>query len=81
MIFLEFDWLEFLLLPKKQGACGDYRTISLMSHVLKLFHKIIHRRIYKVCEESVTDTQFGLIKGVGTRDDDVNCNIFPQASL
>lgn len=86
------EWLmsEFLILPKKQGAkaCGDYRTISLMSHMLKLFLKIIHRRIYKVCEERVTNTQFGFMKGVGTRDAlfclqvlfqrcrDMNCNIF-----
>uniref|UniRef100_A0A8D8Z4U1 Craniofacial development protein 2 n=1 Tax=Cacopsylla melanoneura TaxID=428564 RepID=A0A8D8Z4U1_9HEMI len=86
------DWLisEFIMLPKKQGAkrCGEYRTISLMSHLLKLFLKIIHRRIYRICEERVTDTQFGFMKGVGTRDAlfslqvlfqrcrDMNCNIY-----
>uniref|UniRef100_A0A8D8Q762 Craniofacial development protein 2 n=1 Tax=Cacopsylla melanoneura TaxID=428564 RepID=A0A8D8Q762_9HEMI len=86
------EWLvsEFIMLPKKQGAktCGEYRTISLMSHLLKLFLKIIHRRIFKLCEERVANTQFGFMKGVGTRDAlfslqvlfqrcrDVNCDIY-----
>ena len=47
-------WLssEFVVLPKKPGAkqCSDYRTISLISHLLKLFLKIIHKRIYIKCE-------------------------------
>lgn len=75
------EWLisEFILLPKKQGAkkCGEYRTISLMSHLLKLFLKIIHRRIYKICEERVSDTQFGFMKGVGTRDAVQSTGIIP----
>lgn len=86
------EWLlsEFVMLPKKQGAkkCEDYRGISLMSHLLKIFLKIIHKRIYKICEERISDTQFGFMKGVGTRDAlfsiqvlfqrcrDVNCDIF-----
>uniref|UniRef100_A0A8D8VL77 Craniofacial development protein 2 n=2 Tax=Cacopsylla melanoneura TaxID=428564 RepID=A0A8D8VL77_9HEMI len=86
------DWLksEFIILPKKQGArkCGDYRTISLMSHLLKLFLKIMHRRLYRICEEHVSPTQFGFMKGLGTRDAlfsihvlfqrcrDMNCNIY-----
>jgi len=82
------EWLisEFILLPKKQGTkkCGEYRTISLMSHLLK----VIHRRIYKICEERVADIQFGFMKGVGTgealfsiqvlfqRCRDMNCDIY-----
>lgn len=70
--YIPKEWLvsEFIMLPKKQGAkmCSEFRTISLMSHLLKLFLKVIHRRIYKVCEERVANTQFGFMKGVGTRD-------------
>ena len=55
---------------------------------MKLFLKIIHRRIYKLCKERVADTQFGFMKGVGTRDAlfclqvlfqrcrDMNCDVF-----
>ncbi|CAF4751217.1 unnamed protein product [Pieris macdunnoughi] len=51
--------------PKK---CNDYRTISLMSHVLKLFLKVIHNRIYSKCESTLSCTQFGFRSGLGTRD-------------
>ena len=66
------DWVQstFVTLPKSNSAkrCEDYRTISLMSHVLKIFLKIIHNRIYKKCEENISETQFGFRKGLGTRD-------------
>lgn len=32
------------ILPKKE--CSDFKTITLKSHTLKTFLKIIHRRIY-----------------------------------
>ncbi|KAL1447016.1 hypothetical protein WDU94_015647 [Cyamophila willieti] len=86
------EWLksEFITLPKKPGAkvCGDYRTISLMSHMLKLFLKIIHKRIYRQCEEQIAPNQFGFVNAVGTREAlfsvqvlfqkcrDVSCNVF-----
>ncbi|XP_022184225.1 uncharacterized protein LOC111043552 [Nilaparvata lugens] len=86
------SWLksEFITLPKKPSAktCDDYCTISLMSHVLKLFLKIIHKRIYKLCEEQIALNQFGFLNAVGTREAlfsvqvlfqrsrDVNCSVF-----
>ena len=85
------DWLmsTFVTLPKKPSAtqCKDYRTISLMSHVLKLFLRIIHQRIYRRIEEHLTNTQFGFRNGLGTREAlfsmqvliqrcrDVNCEV------
>ena len=39
-----------------------------MSHACKIFLKIIHSRIYKKCEELISDTQFGFRNGLGTRD-------------
>ena len=38
---------EFIALLKKAGAkkCDEYRTISLIIHMLKLVFKIIHRKI------------------------------------
>ncbi|KAL0893269.1 hypothetical protein ABMA27_014867 [Loxostege sticticalis] len=66
------QWLisTFITIPKKSRpkACSEYRTISLMSHVLKIFLKIIHGRIYRKCEEDLDDTQFGFRNGFGTRD-------------
>ncbi|CAG9828617.1 unnamed protein product [Diabrotica balteata] len=44
------EWLTsiFICFPKKKNLreCSDYRTISVMSHVLKLLLKVIHNRIY-----------------------------------
>lgn len=61
---------EFIALPKKTGAkrCEEYRTISLMSHLLKLFFKKIHRRIYKTYEAQISKNQFGFVYAVGTRE-------------
>uniref|UniRef100_A0A8D9AT98 Craniofacial development protein 2 n=1 Tax=Cacopsylla melanoneura TaxID=428564 RepID=A0A8D9AT98_9HEMI len=85
-------WLtsEFITLPKSTGAkrCEEYRTISLMSHLLKLFLKIIHRRIYNKCELLISQNQFGFVNAVGTREAlfavqvlvqrcrDVNCDVY-----
>ena len=46
----------------------EYRTISSISHVLKLFLKIVHSRIYTKCEENIGRSQFGFKNGFGTRE-------------
>lgn len=66
------DWLKstFVTIPKKQHPkqCSDYRTISLMSHVLKIYLKVIHARIYNKLESQLSDSQFGFRNGLGTRE-------------
>lgn len=66
------DWLKstFVTIPKKPNArkCSDFRTISLMSQVLKAFLYIIHSRIYRRLENHIGKTQFGFRNGLGTRD-------------
>lgn len=66
------DWLKstFVTIPKKHNAkrCKDYRTISLMSHVLKIFLRIIHSRLYMKIEEHISETQFGFRNNLGTRE-------------
>lgn len=52
--------------------------ISLMSHVLKIFLRIIHSRIYNKCEEQINDTQFGFRKGLGTREAIFCMNVLTQ---
>ncbi|KAJ2952534.1 hypothetical protein O0L34_g6852 [Tuta absoluta] len=69
---IPIDWLKstFVTLPKISNAkkCSDFRTISLMSHMLKIFLKIIHSRIHTKIEDKISDTQFGFRNGLGTRD-------------
>lgn len=49
-----------------------------MSHTLKIFLKVLHRRIYKKCEESISNTQFGFRQGLGTREAIVATQVLVQ---
>lgn len=63
--------IDFCAYPEKakcKGECSEYRTIALMSHTLKLFLKVIHKRIYGKLEEDISSTQFGFRAGLGTRE-------------
>lgn len=58
----------FILIPKKYNAkkSSDYHLISIAIPTLKIFFKITHNTIYKKCEDSMGDTQFGFRTGLGT---------------
>lgn len=79
------QWLSstFVLIPKKLNPreCSDYRTIALMSHTLKLFLKIIHKRIYRRLEEYISNTQFGFREGLGTPEALFGINVLFQRCL
>ena len=52
--------------------------ISLISHLLKAFIRIIYNRIYRKCEGQVNDTQFGFRNGVKTREALFSLNVLTQ---
>lgn len=64
--------LAFLLLPinsiPTDRKCEDYRHISLMSHVLKIFRKIIQQQIKRKCEQVLWKEQLGFANGLGIRE-------------
>lgn len=66
------EWLKstFMAIPKINNAkkCNDHRLISLMSHMLKIFLKIIHNRLFKKCEANMGELQFGFKEAMGTRE-------------
>lgn len=78
------DWLRstFITLPKKAKAnkCSEYRTISLMSHVLKVFLTIIHNsiRVRAQCDDQLGESQFGFRSGMGTREALFALNVLVQ---
>lgn len=76
------EWLRsvFITIPKKQRArrCNDHRLISLMSHTLKVFLKIIHSRIRNKCENDLDETQFGFRNALGTREAMFALNVLLQ---
>ena len=46
--------------------CGNYRGIKLTSHTMKIWERIIDRRIRE--ETTIGDEQFGFMPGRGTTD-------------
>ena len=64
-------WRQSTLIPifKEKGdiqECKNYRGIKLMSHTLKLFERIMDRRMRE--EVQIGRGQLGFMKGVGTTD-------------
>lgn len=65
------EWRESLFLPIYKGngdtqVCGNYRGIKLMPHTLKIWERIIERRLRE--EVKVDNDQFGFIPGRYTTD-------------
>ena len=60
----------FISLPKKPKAtmCGDYRLISLMPHITKIFLRVVLNRIKTIIDIEMDEAQFGFLPGRGTRE-------------
>ena len=68
---------SFIKIPKKSDAqeCSDHRTISLMSHMIKIILKIILTRIERKIEDEIAESQSGFREGVGTREGIINLRL------
>ena len=67
------DWQKAIVVPmwKKKGSkkdCSSYRGISLLSHVGKMYAKILELRTRAKTEHLLSDAQFGFRKGRGCTD-------------
>ena len=65
------EWRRSVLVPLYKGKgdikeCGNYRGIKLMSHIMKLWERIIEARIRK--EVTIAEQQFGFMPGRSTTD-------------
>ncbi|CAH2099151.1 unnamed protein product [Euphydryas editha] len=65
------EWCNSSLVPifKNKGDiqdCSNYRGIKLMSHSMKIWEKVIARRMRE--ESEITQNQFGFMPGRGTMD-------------
>ena len=72
---------QYSLLYKKNpraNECGDYRTISLMPHITKLFLRIILNRIKYKIDNEIGEEQFGFRANNGTREATFCFNIISQ---
>ena len=73
----------FVLLPKKPRAtdCSDFRTISLMCHVLKLLLIIIQKRMAHTIDFEISEEQAGFKKNSGTREAIFNLKMITEKYL
>ena len=73
----------FIALPKKPKTmdCSKHRTISLMSHVMKVLLKIILNRNRNKMEAEINEKQSGFRPKVGTREGIFNLRIFLEKYL
>lgn len=73
----------FITLPKSPGTveCSNHRTISLMSHVLKILLKIILERIRNKIKPEISDVQYGFVKDKGTRNAIFNVRIISERAI
>ena len=60
----------FIALPKKRNAieCELHRTISLMSHLIKIVLRTLMWRERKSIRPEIGKEQYGFMKGTGTRN-------------
>ena len=65
------EWRDSVIVPifKDKGDiqdCGNYRGIKMISHTMKIWERIIDRRLRE--EISIEEEQFGFMPGRGTTD-------------
>ena len=65
---IPMEWRDGVIIPiyKEKGSiqdCGNYRGIKLMSHTMKIWERIIDRRLRE--ETTIGDEQFGFMPGRG----------------
>ena len=60
----------FICLPKtpKATMCAEYRTLSLMNHILKVILKVILLRNKQKIENEISNLQSGFMSGKGTQE-------------
>ena len=60
----------FIPTPKKPKAieCGNYRTISVMSHTTKLLLKVLLNRLKSSIHQEINECQYGFMPDKGTRN-------------
>ncbi len=67
------DWIKAIIVPVykgkgRNGECGSYRGISLLSIPKKIYGKIITERVQRLTEEKISEEQGGFRKGRGCVD-------------
>ena len=66
----DMEQSTFVTIPKKPNAqnCTDFKTSSLLSHVIKLLLKVKQQKIISKINREVSRLQNGFRAGLGTRE-------------
>lgn len=66
------EWGRAIVCPvfKKgdRGDCSNYRGISLLPHAMKLYERILEKRLRTEVEDKLNEAQYGFRPGRGTTD-------------
>jgi len=66
------DWVNSIFIPfhKKRSSeeCGNYRTISLISHASKVLLNVFHASLRYYIDNQIPPEQDGFVKDRGTRE-------------
>ena len=69
---LPADFTEsiFIVIPKTNNAteCGDFRTLSMITHTSKIILQIIKKRIGPIIDSKIADSQLGFRRNRGTTE-------------
>ena len=70
------EWRDSVIVPifkEKRDIqdCGNYRDIKMISHTMKIWERIIGRRLTE--ETTIGEEQFGFMPGRGTTDAIILC--------
>ena len=65
------DWRNSILVPVYKGkgnplVCGSHRAIKLLEQPMKVFERVLEKRIR--CQVLIDNMQFGFMPGKGTTD-------------
>ena len=65
------DWSKSILVPLYKGkgdpmACGSYRAIKLLEQTMKIYERVLEKRIRS--QVDINEMQFGFMPGKGTTD-------------
>jgi len=65
------EWRSSTVIPLYKNKCdiqdcNNYRGIKLLSHTMKLWERVIERRLWK--DVSISENQFGFMSGKSTME-------------
>jgi len=62
------EWGNDIMCPVYKSECGNYRGISVLLHINKIYERILERRLRSCVEEKLGEWQHGFRPNTSTAD-------------